>query len=122
MKSPSNAPAAVNRRRGEVPVELDGAGYRLRLTLGALAELESTYAAADLTALVERFGRGRLSADDIIRVIGAGLRGGGQDISDAQVGTMALSGGAAAAARAVAELLTETFGSAPPEVRRTANP
>ncbi len=65
---------AVNKRRGEVPVELDGRQYRLRLTLGALAELEAAYEADDLGALVERFSRGRLSAGDLIRVLGAGLQ------------------------------------------------
>ena len=63
----------ANRRRGEIAAELDGKAYRLCLTLGALAELEAAYAADDLGALVERFSRGRLSALDMIRVIGAGL-------------------------------------------------
>ena len=49
---------SVNRRRGEVAAELDGQDYRLCLTLGALAELEATYAADDLGALVERFASG----------------------------------------------------------------
>ena len=72
----------ANRRRGEIAAELDGKPYRLCLTLGALAELEAAYAADDLGALVERFSRGRLSALDMIRVIGAGLRGAGNEISD----------------------------------------
>ena len=67
----------ANRRRGEIEAELDGKAYRLCLTLGALAELEAAYAADDLGALVERFSSGRLSAIDMIRVIGAGLRGAG---------------------------------------------
>ena len=75
----------ANRRRGEIEAELDGKAYRLCLTLGALAELEAAYAADDLGALVERFSRGRLSALDMIRVIGAGLRGGGNDVSDDEV-------------------------------------
>ena len=84
----------VNKRRGEVAVELDGEPYRLRLTLGALAELEAAYAAEDLAALVERFSRGRLSAADIVRVLGAGLRGAGHMVSDEQVAQMGAAGGA----------------------------
>ena len=79
---------SANRRRGEVDAELDGRCYRLCLTLGALAELEASYAAEDLAALVNRFSSGRLSATDMVRVIGAGLRGGGNPTTDAEVAAM----------------------------------
>jgi len=108
----------VNRRRGEVAAELDGKSYRLCLTLGALAELEAAYAADDLGALVERFSRGRLSALDMIRIVGAGLRGGGHEIADHEVGGLQAAGGVAGFAAIVAELLTATFGTA----GTTANP
>jgi hypothetical protein len=107
----------ANRRRGEIEAGLDGKAYRLCLTLGALAELEAAYAADDLGALVERFSRGRLSALDMIRVIGAGLRGGGNDISDDEVGAMQSEGGAAGFAAVVSDLLTATFGAARSEAQ-----
>lgn len=103
----------VNRRRGEVAAELDGRAYRLCLTLGALAELEATYAADDLGALVERFSTGRLSARDLIRIVGAGLRGGGQAVSDEEVEAMRTPNGVAGFAAIVADLLVQTFGPAP---------
>jgi hypothetical protein len=65
----------ANRRRGEIAAELDGRPFRLCLTLGALAELEAAFAADDLGKLVERFSSGKLSALDMMRIIGAGLRG-----------------------------------------------
>ncbi|ODT08273.1 MAG: transfer Agent [Mesorhizobium sp. SCN 65-20] len=102
----------ANRRRGEISAELDGGQYKLCLTLGALAELEASYAADDLSALVERFSVGRLSATDMIRIVGAGLRGAGHQVSDQEVGAMRTEGGAAGFAKVVAELLTVTFGSA----------
>jgi hypothetical protein len=104
----------ANRRRGEIDAELDGRPYRLCLTLGALAELEAAYAADDLSALVERFSRGRLSALDMIRVIGAGLRGAGNEVSDEAVGGMRSADGAAGFAAVVSDLLTTTFGVAEP--------
>jgi len=106
----------ANRRRGEISAELDGKTYRLCLTLGALAELEAVYAADDLGALVERFSRGRLSALDMIRIVGAGLRGGGQDIPDEDVGRMQAANGATGFASIVSDLLTATFGAAQGEV------
>lgn len=105
----------VNRRRGEIAAELDGKTYRLCLTLGALAELEAAYAADDLGALVERFSRGRLSALDMIRIIGAGLRGAGHDIADDDVGGIQAANGATGFAAIVSDLLTTTFGTAPGE-------
>ena len=107
----------ANRRRGEISAQLDGKAYRLCLTLGALAELEAAYAADDLGALVERFSRGRLSALDMIRVIGAGLRGAGSGVSDDEVGAMRSEDGAAGFAAIVADLLTTTFGAARQEMQ-----
>jgi hypothetical protein len=104
---------SANRRRGEISAELDGKDYRLCLTLGALAELEAAYAADDLSALVKRFASGRLSALDMMRIIGAGLRGAGEDVSDEAVGSMRSMDGAAGFAAIVADLLTTTFGVAP---------
>lgn len=103
---------SANRRRGEIFAELDGRPRRLCLTLGALAELEAAYAADDLAALVQRFSTGRLSALDMMRVIGAGLRGGGEDVADEAVGAMRCENGAAGFAAVVSELLVATFGSA----------
>ncbi|UUP18920.1 gene transfer agent family protein [Nitratireductor thuwali] len=102
---------SVNRRRGEVAARLDGREYRLCLTLGALAELEAAFAVADLNALVARLGEGRMAAADIVAIIGAGLRGGGHELSDADVRTMRCEDGAAGFARLAGELLAVTFGA-----------
>jgi hypothetical protein len=102
---------SANRRRGEIFAELDGKPRRLCLTLGALSELEAAFAADDLSALVERFSHGRLSALDMVRIIGAGLRGAGEDVADGAVGAMQSEGGAAGFAAIVADLLTTTFGA-----------
>jgi hypothetical protein len=104
----------ANRHRGEIEAELGGARRTLVLTLGALAELESAFGADDLVALAERFGKGRMSAKDAIRIIGAGLRGAGAEISDEEVARLAAAGGAAGDVRIVSDLLAATFGD-PPE-------
>lgn len=103
---------SANRHRGEISASFDGKPYRLCLTLGALAELEDAFAAEDLGALVARFGSGKLSAGDIVRILGAGLRGAGSDVSDDEVRAMRCDDGAAGFTRVVAELLTATFGAA----------
>src|SRR3954471_14798899 len=82
-----------NKHRGEIAAEIGGRRRTLVLTLGALAELESAFGADDLAALAERFGTGRLGARDLMRIIGAGLRGAGEDVSDQDVSAMAVEGG-----------------------------
>jgi len=104
----------VNRHRGEIEAELGGRRRRLCLTLGALAELEAAFGADDLSALAERFSSGKLSARDVLRVIGAGLRGAGEEIADEEVAQLASREGAAGYVRVVVDLLSATFGVSEP--------
>ena len=100
----------ANRHRGEIEAELGGVRRTLVLTLGALAELESAFGADDLVALTERFSSGRLKARDLTRIIGAGLRGAGEAVSDEEVATMSVDGGAQGFVRVAAALIQATFG------------
>ena len=101
----------ANRHRGEVSAVLDGRERTLCLTLGALAELEASFGASDLVALAARFETGRLSARDVARIIGCGLRGAGEAVGDDEVAAMRAEGGAAGFARIAAELIAATFGA-----------
>lgn len=98
-----------NRHRGEIAADIGGHPRTLVLTLGALAELEAAFGADDLMALAERFGAGRLSARDLTRIIGAGLRGAGEPVGDDEVAAMRINGGAAGFVRVAAELIEATF-------------
>ena len=102
----------ANRHRGEIDAEIGGVRRRLVLTLGALAELEDAFGADDLVALTERFGAGRMKARDLTRIIGAGLRGAGEGVSDDEVAAMAIDGGAQGYVRVAAALIAATFGEA----------
>lgn len=102
----------ANRYRGEIDAMLDGKPFRLCLTLGALAELESAFGHDDMLSLAQRFESGRIGARDAIRIIGAGLRGAGHPIADDAVGAMQAEGGAGGFVAIVAALLAATFGSA----------
>ncbi|MEO1719249.1 MAG: gene transfer agent family protein [Pseudomonadota bacterium] len=101
----------ANTYRGEIDAELDGKSHRLCLTLGALAELEHAFGDEDMLSLAERFSSGRLAAGDAVRIIGAGLRGGGHDISDQMVARMRVPKGASGFVEIVAQLLEATFGA-----------
>ncbi len=103
----------ANQHRGEIEAELGGQTYTLCLTLAALAEIEHAYGGEDMLAIAERFEQGRIHATDAIKVIGAGLRGAGNTITDEQVATMTVAGGAAGYMRIIASLLTATFAGNP---------
>jgi hypothetical protein len=103
-----------NRHRGEIEAELGSEKRTLVLTLGALAELEASFGADDLAALAERFGTGRMRAHDLIRILGAGLRGAGESISDDEVARLSTPLGAEGFVRIAVDLLHTTFGGPPP--------
>jgi hypothetical protein len=102
----------ANAQRGEIAAIIDGEERVLCLTLGALAELEARLGAGDLMGLGERFAGGRVSARDLIAILGAGLRGGGNAVTDDDLARMAIEGGLAGAAEIAAKLLRATFGDA----------
>lgn len=66
----------MNGVRGEVQVELAGEPRRLCLTLGALAEIETGLGVDGAAALADRLRA--LSARDLLVVLAALLRGGGE--------------------------------------------
>jgi hypothetical protein len=100
----------INRYRGETALMVDGEPLPMRLTLGALAELEHAFSVDSLPALGERFAGGKLSARDVTRILAAGLRGAGSSVSEDQVTSLAFDGGLNGAIRAAIDLLDATFG------------
>lgn len=99
----------MNPYRGEVTLSLNGEAQVMRLTLGALAELETALGADTLLALVERFEKGAFSAADLISLLLAGLRGGGAVMDRDTLLAAQIDGGPVAAAQAGALLLKRAF-------------
>lgn len=99
----------VNPWTGEVALVIDGQRRALKLTLGALAELEQALDAGSLVDLVERFEAGRFSSRDVLALVVAGLRGGGAEVAAHDLLRAEIAGGPVAAARAAAELLARAF-------------
>jgi hypothetical protein len=112
----------ANLHRGEIDADIGGVRRRLVLTLGALAELEAAFGADDLVALADRFGSGRLAARDLVHIIGAGLRGAGEAVSDDEVARMAVDDGATGYVRIASALLAATFGANAPGEERATDP
>ncbi len=99
----------VNPYRGEVALTLNGQPQVMRLTLGALAELEESLGEESLISLVQRFENNGFSSRDLMGLLLAGLRGGGAAITAAELASAQIAGGPMAATRAAAELLARAF-------------
>lgn len=99
----------ANPWTGEVGLVLDGERHVAKLTLGALAELETSLETGTLIGLVERFEAGKYSSRDVLALIVAGLRGGGWRGSAADLLSAEIAGGPVEAARVGAELLARAF-------------
>ncbi|WP_417721215.1 gene transfer agent family protein [Salipiger sp.] len=99
----------ANAWRGEVEIVVDGERHLMRLTLGALAELEAGLETGALVDLVRRFETGRCSTRDVLALIVAGLRGGGWSGTARDLLSAEIAGGPMAAAKAAAELLARAF-------------
>lgn len=90
----------MNKVRGDVALPLDGVERRLRLTFGALAEIEAGLGVQDLAEMGARIGR--LNARELRLVLGALLRGGGED--EAAAGLDAVCVNLPSAAEAVGQV------------------
>lgn len=99
----------ANPYASEVALVIDGTRHDLKLTLGALAELETHLKAETLLELVTRFESGAFSARDVLLLIAAGLKGAGADYEPARLAEAEIEGGPMAAARAAALLLARAF-------------
>lgn len=99
----------ANPFRGEVELVVDGEARAMRLTLGALAELEARLNADSLMEMIARFETGGFRVRDLVALIVAGLNGGGWRVSEAELLARRIDGGPVAAAQAAAQLLKLTF-------------
>lgn len=102
-------PGRANRQRGEVEAVIDGEWRILCMTLGALAELETAFGVDNIADLAHRFSGGRVGTRDVMAIIAAGLRGGGNVIDDRDIADCSVEGGIGGAIALAARLLDSAF-------------
>lgn len=98
-----------NPYQGDVTLCVDGQELPMRLTLGALAELEEALGDDNLMALIERFEGGAFKARDIVALLAAGLRGSGWSGDAGDLLSAQIEGGPLGAARVAGQLLSRAF-------------
>ncbi|MFZ1991860.1 MAG: GTA-gp10 family protein [Alphaproteobacteria bacterium] len=90
----------TNQMRGDVDLRIEGELYRLRLTLGALAEIEYGLGLGSLLELTERLRAPTVA--DLAIILAALLRGGGHDMANEALLTRQIDLSSAAQAIAAA--------------------
>lgn len=98
-----------NPYRGDVTLVVDGQALPMRLTLGALAELEAGLESDSLMDLIERFESGDFRALDIVALLVAGLRGAGWQGVKRDLLVARIEGGPMVAAQSAGQLLKHAF-------------
>lgn len=101
----------ANRQRGEIEAVIDGERRILCMTLGALAELETAFGVDTIADLAGRFAGGKVGTKDVMAIIAAGLRGGGNLVDDGDLVDCRVEGGIAGAIGLAAKLLDSAFSS-----------
>ncbi|MBQ2263482.1 MAG: gene transfer agent family protein [Loktanella sp.] len=99
----------ANPYAGEVAVTIGDTVHHAKLTLGALAELETALQTGSLVDLVARFETGAFSSRDVVAVIVAGLRGAGWRGQADDLLAVDFPGGPVGAAGLAATLLARAF-------------
>lgn len=99
----------ANPYRGETELSVNGEMRVMRLTLGALADLETRLKAASLLEMIARFETGTFQVRDLISLVAAGLNGGGWKITEDELLGSTIDGGPLEVAQAAARLLKITF-------------
>ena len=99
----------VNPHRSEVDLVINGIPRVMRLTLGAMAELEARLECGSMIELAERFESGQPGAAELLALLAAGLKGAGAQVTEDELANAEIEGGAVAALRAGVMLLGTAF-------------
>ena len=100
---------SINPYRGDVEIVINDKPQKMRLTLGALAGLESRLGDDGLLPLIERFEAGDFQTNDLIELLYAGLQGGGWAGTRADLESAKIQGGIVKAAKLTGEMLALAF-------------
>ena len=100
----------ANPKRGEIESMFGGQPVRLCLTFGALADLEKRLGLETITALTTRFKAARISANDLIALLVAGLTGGNDPMTENELRNLDLKENWSNLLDTAARLLAATFG------------
>lgn len=98
----------ANRHRGEVVGRINGRRRVMRLSLAALAQLETCYGGTDILQLLDRFSKAGLNVPDSENILRAGLAATQDELANTGA-PLDVEGGPAAALQLASELVQRAF-------------
>ncbi len=100
----------TNPLRGEVLVELAGEEYKARLNIDAIMNLEQQLGMG-IVKLMMNMSEANVRITDLVAILVAALRGGGNDVKDAEVKAIVTKAGLMQTTQVVSELLAAVVSS-----------
>jgi hypothetical protein len=98
----------ANTIRGELDIELNNSTYKTKLNLNSIMVLERNLGRS-LIKVTQSLSTGDLQLTELLQVLQTALKGGGNDLSDADVKQIVWEAGYVNALSAVGEILTNTL-------------
>lgn len=98
----------ANAIRGELNIELGGLTYKTKLNLNSIMVLERNLGRS-LIKVTQTLSTGDLQLSELLQVLQTALKGGGNDLSDADVKKLVWDAGYVDALAAVGNILTNTL-------------
>lgn len=98
----------ANAIRGELNIELGGSTYKTKLNLNSIMVLERNLGRS-LIKVTQSISEGDLQLAEMIQVLQTALKGGGNDLSDADTKKLVWEAGYVDCLTAVGQILTNTL-------------
>ncbi len=98
----------ANTIRGELDIELNGSTYKTKLNLNSIMVLERNLGRS-LIKTTQDLTNGDLPLSELIQVLQTALKGGGNELSDADIKRLVWDAGYVNALGAVANILTNSL-------------
>tara|TARA_R100001510_G_scaffold55177_1_gene58751 strand:+ start:399 stop:746 length:348 start_codon:yes stop_codon:yes gene_type:complete len=98
----------TNPLKGQIEVTLGSKTYKARLTVDAIINIE-TAVGCGIIKLAQKMAEADIKITDLIAVLHAALRGGGNDLNEKDISKIIQDVGIVEATRCVAELVTQSL-------------
>lgn len=98
----------ANTIRGELDIELNGSTYKTKLNLNSIMVLERNLGRS-LIKVTQSLSTGDLQLSELLQVLQTALKGGGNDLSDADIKKLVWEAGYVNSLSAVGEILTNSL-------------
>ncbi len=98
----------VNKYRGELEISLKGKKYKTKLSLDSIVRIETALGKSILEVANDLM-NSRMKMTDVITILTQAIRGGGNDLTEKEIGRIVFDIGIVESFKVVGEILTNTI-------------